>query len=53
MRILAALPGKNSRFALKQLSRQSLRCGGMVTPENSSNYSLRIALTKSLFDVME
>jgi len=30
MHVLAALPGKNSRFALKQFSRRALRSGGMV-----------------------
>ncbi|MHB9096523.1 MAG: type II secretion system protein N [Syntrophales bacterium] len=30
MRVLAALPGKNSRFALRQFSRRALRSGGMV-----------------------
>ncbi len=32
--ILASLPGKNSRFALRQFSRRSLRCGGTVTRKN-------------------
>jgi hypothetical protein len=36
MHILATLPGKNSRFALRQFSRRVLRCGGMV-PEKISN----------------
>ena len=36
MIILAALPGKNSRFALRQFSRRTLRCGVMV-PEKISN----------------
>jgi hypothetical protein len=39
MHILAALPGKNSRFALRQFSRRALRCGGMV-PEKISNAPL-------------
>jgi hypothetical protein len=30
MQVLAPLPGKNSRFALKQFSRRALRCGRMV-----------------------
>jgi hypothetical protein len=30
MYILVPLPGKKSRFALKQFFRRALRCGGMV-----------------------
>jgi hypothetical protein len=39
MHILAPLPEKNSRFALKQFFRRALRCGGMV-PEKISNAPL-------------
>jgi len=39
MHILASLPEKNSRFALKQFFRRALRCGGMV-PEKISNAHL-------------
>jgi hypothetical protein len=39
MHILATLPGKNSRFALRQFSRRALRCGGMV-PEKISESPL-------------
>jgi acetolactate synthase I/III small subunit len=39
MHPLAALPGKNSRFALRQFSRRALRCGGMV-PEKISGSPL-------------
>jgi hypothetical protein len=34
LHILASLPGKNSRFALKQFSRRALRYGGRVPRKN-------------------
>ena len=45
LRFLAALPGKNSRFALKQFSRRSLRCGGRG-PRKISNACIRDMIFK-------
>ncbi|MCX5821847.1 MAG: hypothetical protein NT047_18340, partial [Deltaproteobacteria bacterium] len=46
LHILASLPGKNSRFALKQFSRRALRCGGRVPRKN-----LQCALCEDTFQI--
>jgi hypothetical protein len=41
LHILASLPGKNSRFALKPFSRRALHCGGTVPQKISDGAPMR------------